>query len=226
SDAGPLVGQILRELDIAPTAFVADGAPASATIEGSLADPRYELAIQGAAIDPLDEPAWTATDVALSAVIEPGEVPERFVDPDDPDPVLHRKIVTLDTFRGDALHGTFQLFEGTPATIAIPEDEGEPWRMAFDLALDGIDPARLFPEDPEAAKVLGGQAAGHVDIHRLVIAPTPEVAPGEPLPDPEPSGLRLAELVLEDVSLLRDRGPADDGIPQRIDAEGRVVVDE
>jgi hypothetical protein len=225
-DGGPLVKQILREMQLPPGAFVADGAPVTATIEGPLADPRYELAVQGAAIDPLDEPAWTATDVTLSAVIEPGEVPERFVDPDDPAGPLHRRIVTLDTLRGDALHGAFQLHRDAPATIVIPEDEGEPWRMAFDLALDSIDPAQLMPEDPEAALVLGGQAGGHLDVRRLVLAPSTESEPPMEPASEETSALQLAELVLEDIALVRDRGPADDGLPQRIEAEGRVLIDE
>lgn len=219
-DGGPLATHLLAELDIPPNAFVADGQPVTARIEGSLFDPRYEIAAQGVSLDPMDEPAWVMDDVALSVTIATDDMPARFVDDAaEPDAAPRRRVVTLDTFRGQALRGAFQLYRGTPATIVMPEDELEPWRMAVDLAFEGMDPAQLAVDDLQVAGVLGGTASGHLDVRRLVLGPLPD--------DPEAiTRLRLAELDVDDTVLVRNHGPEDDGLPRRIEAEGRVVVDE
>lgn len=224
-DIGALARHVVAELELPEGTVVARRAPATARIRGPLSDPTYTLAAQGLTLDMLGEPAWGADDVAVSVTIAHESVPERWRDRFEGDAV--RRVAVFDTFRGSALDGSFRLRPMSgPATVVFPEP-GEPWLIAAELELSGVDPGKLLPGDPDAAASLRGTARGAVDVRKLVIGPRP---PGPQLPAPGiESGeteLLLAEIDLDDVRLERDRGPKDDRLPRYMRLDGGLRVDE
>lgn len=233
TDPRDLAGHLELQLGLAAGTIGAEAATVYARVDGPLAEPRYHLAAEGLALDLLGEPDWTLDDVQLSVGIEQEPVPDRFRErvPDD----ARRLVATFERFEGAALDGDFALdSDAEPARVVFPEED-EPWLIAAPLALDGIDPARLSPDDPELAATLAGQATGRVDLYQLVLGPSPAeegpviepVYPVDPsaVTDPEDElGLLLAELRLEDVRVVRDRGPVADGLPKRLRADGTVVI--
>ncbi|MCX4244399.1 translocation/assembly module TamB domain-containing protein [Paraliomyxa miuraensis] len=228
-----LAGHLELQLGLASGTIAAEDGVVWARVEGPMSEPRYHLAAEGLSLDLLGEPAWTFDDVQLSVTIENGPVPERWIDrfPDD----SRRLVAHFDTFRGAALDGDFALDNQGPggdddgALVVFPE-EGEPFLIAAPLALDGIDPAQLSPDDPELAATLAGQATGRVDLHQLVLGPLPPELRPEPTadapvaPTEDETSLLLAELRLADVRVVRDRGPAVDGYPRRLRADGTVTI--
>jgi hypothetical protein len=227
ADPYALAGHLELQLGLAPGTIDAEQGTVWASVEGPLAEPRYHLAAEGLSLDLMGEPAWTLDDVQLSVDIEASPVPDRFHErvPDDD----LRLVARFDRFEGSALAGAFALdsHADEPAFVVFPEGD-EPWLIAAPLALDGIDPAQWSPDDPELAATLAGQATGRVDLHQLVLGtPTPDpAAPPGAVGAEDDLGLLLAELRLDDVRVARDRGPAVDGIPRRLRADGTVIVRE
>jgi hypothetical protein len=238
-DAGPLADHIESELDLHETTLSAHGSPATARVEGPLSDPTYHLAVEGMSLDVLDEPAWAADDVYLSLTMAQTEVAERWRDRFAPGAT--RRVVTFHTLRGSVLGGSFKQTRGRAAQsgefesahIVMPATPDEPYLMAGDFDLAGVDPGGLAPDAPELARTLGGSARGGVDVHKLVVGPPtqpmPELSHSETETEAEPeaeSALHYAELHLRDIRLVRSRGPRDDNIPKTIRAEGRVAFHE
>lgn len=227
-----LAGHLELELGLAAGTIAAEDGVVWARVEGPLTEPRYHLAAEGLSLDLMGEPAWTFDDVQLSVDLQTEPVPERWRERFDGD--ARRLVARLDTFRGAALDGAFALDarpehdDGDGAHVVFPEGDDEAFLIAAPLALDGIDPARLTPDDDELAATLAGQATGRVDLHQLVLGPLPpdlRPAPGVgPVPDDDAMALLRAELRLSDVRVARDRGPAVDGIPRRIRADGTVII--
>lgn len=230
SEPAELASHLELQLGLAAGTLMADDGAVWARVEGPLSEPRYHLAAEGLSLDLLGEPAWTFDDVQLSVSLRTSAVPRRWRGrmPDD----ARRLVARFDTFRGAALDGAFALDphpeadDGEGAHVVFPEGN-EPFLIAAPLVLDGIDPAQLSPDDPQVAATLAGQADGRVDLHRLVLGPPPP-QPGPVTPDAlqaeDELGLLLAELRLAEVRLVRDRGPAVDGIPRRLRADGTVTV--
>ena len=236
-DAGPLADRIESELELHEAALSAHGSPATARIEGPLRDPTYHLAIEGMRLDALDEPAWAADQLYLSLTMANTELPERWHDRFAPGTT--RKVVTFNTLRGSVLGGSFKQSRLRPtgdpseaAHVVMPATPDEPWLMAGDFELAGVNPGGLAPQDPALARTLAGAARGGLDVRKLVVGPrTPDVPEVEvPTSDePEPPGdntLLYAELDVRDVRVVRERGPRDDGMPKSVRAEGRVAFHE
>jgi hypothetical protein len=240
TEPAALARHLELQLELAPGTIGADLARVWARIEGPLADPRYHLAAEGLALDLLGEPAWTLDDVQVSVHIETSPVPDRWRERVPPH--ARRLVARFDRFEGAALAGAFALESDAdePAHVVFPQGD-EPWLIAAPLALDGIDPAQVSPDDAALAETLAGQATGRVDIHRLVLGPNPNAPPpatdptadayAAPFAGPSASAsdaaqtdLLLAELHLDDVRVTRDRGPTDDSIPRRLRADGTIII--
>jgi hypothetical protein len=243
-DAGPIVDHVERELGLHESALSAHGSPATARVEGPLSNPTYHLAVEGMRLDVLDQPAWAADDVYLSLTMAQGEIPERWRDRFPPETA--RRVVTFHTLRGSVLGGSFKqarsrptaLGVTEPAHIVMPATPDEPYLMAGDFDLAGVDPAGLAPDDPDLARTLAGAARGAVDVHKLVVGPPTLEVPSDPAVSESETGgesdaeaadetaLHYAELHLGDVRLVRNRGPRDDGVPKTLRADGRVAFHE
>ncbi len=237
SDPRLLAGHLERQLGLASGTLVANDAKLWANVDGPLDEPRYHIAAEGLTLDLLGEPAWVLDDVQVSVDIEQGPLPDRWRDRKPGD--TRRLIARFDTFEGRALAGDFILDPGAqePAHVVFPEGD-EPYLIAVPLTLEGFDPGLLVPDDAKLAATLGGHASGRVDLHRMVLGPKPvspaagapaEGAPAEGAPtQAEPAedmSLLLAELRLDDVRVVRNLGPAADGIPRRVRANGTILID-
>ncbi|MCH9685150.1 MAG: hypothetical protein K0V04_27175, partial [Deltaproteobacteria bacterium] len=232
-----LAHHLEQELGLAPGTIVAEQSVVWARVEGPLSDPAYHLAAEGLALDLVGEPAWALDDVQLSVAIETTPLPERWRDrfPDD----ANRLVARFSTFEGRGLEGTLRLDPEAEqgALVVFPEDD-EPFLIAAPLELDGIDPGRLSPDSTEVAAMLGGTASGRVDLRHLELGPRP-TAPPEADPEADPADpnadadedvvddelhLLQAELALDELRLVRNRGPASDGLPKRLRADGTVII--
>lgn len=241
SDDPELVAaHIEQQLGLAPGTIVAiadgdegDDAELWAEVSGPLTEPRYHLAAVGLSLDLIGEPAWTMDDVAVSVDIGQAPVPDQWRDQVPHD--ARRLVARFDTFEGSALDGEFELDpEADEGAVVVFPEGGESFLISAPLRLHGINPAQLSPDDPDVAKTLAGQASGALDLRRLELGPRPE-ALRPPMPDPLPFGvvappeddelsLLRAVMELRDVRLVRDRGPAADGMPRRIRADGVVEI--
>lgn len=232
ADPRELAAHIELQLGLASGTIMADDAEVWARVDGPLAEPRYHLAAEGLSLDLMGEPAWVFDDVQLSVDLESGPVPDRWRDrlPGD----ARRLVARLDTFEGNALSGTFALDPeaSEAAHVVFPEGGSEAYLIAAPLLLEGFDPGQLSPDDAELSATMAGVASGRVDLHRLVLGPRP-VPPSAPSPGAGPAltspedelSLLLAELRLDDVKVTRDLGPANDGIPRKLRANGTITVD-
>ncbi len=218
-DAGGLTEHLLVELDLPPSTVYAHDRPVRATIEGPTTDPRYALSADRITLDLLEEPAWALDDVDVQVAIENARVPAQWDTGGEDAPL--RKVVTFDRFDGAGFSGAFRLHDDSFPHIVMPEDEDEPWRIAMDVELEGIDPSLLMLDDPDAAEVLAGTADGRIDLRKLEIGP-----PTLPEVDGADTVLRYAEFEVFDGHLTRDRGPSADGLPKDIEAHGVVRIDE
>lgn len=232
-----LVRHLERQLDLPPQTITADRATVWAQVNGPLDDPSYQLAAQGLALDLMGEPAWTMDDVELSIALATAPVPLRW-QAEYPERA-RRLVARFETFRGAALDGAFALDANAErgAVVVFPEGD-EPYRIAAPLALDGVNPAQLLPDDPQSASMLAGDAEGTIDLRLLELGPlsrtddSPPPPGEEDGPDDEPDeadsdfGLRVAQLDLADFRLTRDHGPASDSLPRRLRADGLVTIDE
>jgi len=205
-DAGGIVAHMLSQLDLSPDLIDADAASLWVHLQGPISDPEIRMQADGLTIDALGESAWATDDVVVDLTLAPRPVPERWADRFAPgeEPLT----VRIEQFSGATLDGTFALAEDTFATVIVPSDDDSPTLASADLTIAGLDPGRFFVADEALSSRLTGTLGGRVNMHELVLPPT-----GDPTADVE----------LIDLSLTRDRGPADDGLPRRLGAQGRIA---
>lgn len=237
TDLGPIGGLLMPkhgedEPESGPPRpmLIAGGAPASLEITGPSDDILLDASGQGLTLDLFDDPAWTIYDVDVSLTLSEEPLPEPWLElfppppPTPGQPILpppERWVLALDTFRGTALDGNVRLHrrgyqdhvvlgsEGDPK--ANPPVPSTPLLVSVYLDMEGVDLGQLVAEDePELAKTLRGDTQGGLDIHQVVI---------------DDEGLDRVEAELRRVTVVRERGPADDGLPQRFVADGQVSWD-
>lgn len=207
SDGANLVAHLVDELGLPRGAVAGEDVEITASIDGLILDPSFRVLATGLSFDVLQEPAWAADDVTIGLTYARTAPPEPFAREDE----AARSVVRIDTLSGVALDGSFTLAPGaSPATIVAADDDTEPTLIAIDLGVTGVNPGLLLPTDPDLGARLAGTMEGRIDVERLALG------------GPESTQARLA---LYDVELRRDRTPADDGLPQRLSAQGVVAID-
>lgn len=216
---GPLVAHVVEYLELAPGTVDAAQATLVARVDGAMTDPRYHVAAEGLTLDALEEPAWAIDDLAVSVSMHESPVPAALAQ--HYAPAERRQIYTFDTLRGTGLDGTIAMRGGRVPTRAVMPAAGtdEPYHLSAGLELDAINPAQLFPDDPETGAMFRGEASGRVDVADLVL----QTRPG---PDGEETALPHADLAFTGFRLVRDRGPEVDGLPRRIRIDGGLTTDE
>lgn len=219
SDGGGIVEHVLAELELPDYAVDARGAAVTAKVEGPLTDPVYSIAADGISIDPLDEPAWVIDDARISTRLAFERAPQRWseVYPSK------RLVATFDTFEGSALDGAIRLADGQRATVVLAGDDREPMLLDADLEVAGVNPGRLTPDDSGLAAMLAGEASGRLRLEELRLGPVATI-PTDGGPSVTETGLQRMRVALEDVEVIRDRGPHDDGFPKRVDLAGAVTL--
>jgi hypothetical protein len=205
----------LHEQDDPRPALMAQGSPASLTIEGPLDDPSLRAVAQGITLDLFPEPAWAMEDVDVSLVLTRDPVPEMWsAELPGAGGDLERWIVYLETFRGIALDGSMRLHGREQLDhIVLAEADDEPLLVSTHLDLRGIDPGKLAPGDDDLRAMLTGAATGSAQVHKLV------------LEDGGTGDLARLHFFLHRAHLVRSAGPADDGLPRSLRFDGDVLYD-
>ncbi|MEM6294298.1 MAG: translocation/assembly module TamB domain-containing protein [Myxococcota bacterium] len=229
-DADLLIAHLMAELDLPETTVVGQDSPATASLGGLLSDPIYTLSSEHLSLDLLEESAWVADDVAVSLSMATEAVPGMWEDRFDPGE--SRSLITFDRFEGTALDGTFAL--GTRPTddprfpdeasqsahIVMPFFEEDAYLISIPLEVRGFNPAQLVPTDPDLAPTLAGVGTGAVDLEQLIFGPDPAAAHIAEAP----TLLERLDVRLGDLTIRRDRGPAQDGLPRDLRLDGRLSL--
>lgn len=228
-DADGLVEHLLDELALPRETLGADGASLFARVWGPVDAPQYQLRGEGLTLDVLGESAWAVDDLVVDLTLRQDTLDPRWQDRPDAD--APRRVARFDALRGVAMEGSLDLAgPDAIATVVFPRDATEPWLIAADLSLDGVNPGHLFPADPTLAARMTGTLDGLISVHELVIpqAPVPDAGPNAPdigVHDTSEAPAPRVDLELFDMSLVRDRGPKQDGLPRKLQAQGRIIYD-
>ncbi|MBP7291479.1 MAG: translocation/assembly module TamB domain-containing protein [Nannocystaceae bacterium] len=222
-EAGGILAHTLAELELPESAADGTGAAVIARIEGPISEPVYHLAAEGLVLDPLDEPAWTVDDARLSVRLASEPAPERWAAYYEGP----RLVATFDAFEGAVLDGGVRLRDGTVATVVLPANERDAMLLDADIDLIAINPAQLVPDDASLAATAAGSANGRLAVHELRLGPVAVADPrSDGTPAPDEFGMQFTRLEFDEVAIVRDRGPADDGVPRHLGVDGILTIDE
>lgn len=224
NELGPLISWFVAEvLEQAPSArpmFDGTGARGRVQVRGPLTDPELTLEAEGLAANLFEDDAWSVQDIDVRLSLAQQQVAPswgrlwREFGPGGELPIRWR--VTFDVLRGAALGGYLRL-QGTGADdhIILPSNPGDPLLAALDFDALEVDPAMIFYDVDDVQDLLSGYASGRVKVRNLVLAPS------------ERGDLEFArtQLKLSDVRIVRDHGPADDGLPRRFRMDTQLRMD-
>ncbi|MCA9713568.1 MAG: hypothetical protein KC468_02625, partial [Myxococcales bacterium] len=214
ADVGPLADAILGFHGLPKKMVRAGGAHAELRFTGLFTDPTIGVSASGVTLDFFDDPEldWALRDASLEVALHQERLPLRW-----DDHVLEADrgwIAELAQLSGDALGGSVSLHEfGDRNHVVVTTGKPGPMMMAFDVDLQGVNPAELVKDDA-MIKRLSGAVDGRLEVPKLI------------LKTGEGGGLALVELGLNPLNFERMNGPRDDGIPRSLRLEGGVTLEE
>ncbi|MCB9702641.1 MAG: translocation/assembly module TamB domain-containing protein [Myxococcales bacterium] len=214
-DVGPMAGIIVAAHELPASMVDADGVPALLSIRGPISDPTLNLAAEGLRIHPDEEhPEWVIDDADVSVALTRDPIPETWEDRFDPGE--ERWMAEFGRFDAIFLDGPMSLREhAIPTRVLLPEGDDPAFLITADLELRGVDPG-LLQERPAGGgrPLLGGALRGHLGVPKLVVDFSGEAME-----------VTHAAADLDDLTLTRDAGPAIDGLPRTIKADGGITYD-
>ncbi len=214
ADVGPLGTTILDAHGLPRKMVRARGAHAELRFTGLFTDPTIGVSTSGVTLDFFDDPEldWAIRDASLEVALHQERLPLRW-----DDHVLEADsgwIAEITQFEGDALGGHVGLHPfGDRNHIVVSTGQPGPMMMAFDMDLQGVNPAELVNDDAMIQR-LSGSVDGRLEVPKLI------------LKTGDDAGLALVELGLNPLTLERLNGPRDDGIPRSLRLEGGVTLEE
>jgi len=213
-DAAGIAGLAITAHGLPASMVEAEGVPMQLTVRGPLSDPTIGIAAQGMTIHPdEDYPEWVLDDADLAVALRSDPLPppweSRFPEG------TKRWHADFERFSATFLDGPFEVDEhGIPTRVILPEGDDTAFLVTGDFDLRGVDPGVVYADDPATAKLLQGELRGDLAVPALIAD-----FGGESME------ITRAELGLGGIELRRDHGPAQDGLPRTIRADGRITYD-